>query len=108
MATYRDFVSEIVLCWKKDEAEELVRIETDRVLKERPELLREEARAIVMHNIGYMSGYLDREEAARILELFGTRHPFLGAIEDWPKTPEETVRMGMQLGERTRLGGKRG
>jgi hypothetical protein len=65
-------------------------------------LVREEARAIVMENIGYLSGYFDRETAARILRLFGARHPVFGAIEEWPKTPEETMALGIKMGKRAK------
>lgn len=91
-------------CHTKEEAAELVSQLTFGVQAERPELLPEEARSIVMQNIGYLTGYLDRAEAARLLALFETRHPVFGAIEDWPQTPEETLAMGMKLGERARKG----
>lgn len=45
-----------------------------------------------------MAGYLNRAAAGRLLDLFETRHPYFGAIEDWPKTAEETVEMGFKLG----------
>ena len=84
-------------CTTKEQARELVQKTADAVIRESGEpLMPEEARQIVLTNIGYTTGWLDRKEAARILELFGARHPYFGAIEDWPKTPEETLELGMK------------
>jgi hypothetical protein len=91
-------------CTTKEEARELVKAEVAAVMAARPLLLEEQGRSIVLHNIGYLAGYLDRSEAARLLDLFETRHPFFGAMEDWPKTPEETIAMGMKVGMQAKRG----
>lgn len=100
MSIYRGTLDRAAACTTTEEALSLVNELTSETLVLRPELLHEEARVIVMENIGYITGYLDRAEAGRLLGLFGTRHPLFGAIEDWPKTPEETIAMGMKVGER--------
>jgi hypothetical protein len=97
--TYAEMIDAAVACKTKEEAQEFIHQETVQILELRPELLPEQARSIVTGNIGYMSGYLSREEAGRILDLFGTRHPYFGAIEEWPKTPEETIEMGFKVGK---------
>lgn len=51
-----------------------------------------------------MTGYLNRTEAGRLLELFETKHPYFGAIEEWPDNPEEILLMGMELGRKAKAG----
>jgi hypothetical protein len=87
-------------CTTKEEARELVQKEAEAILAAKiPGVaVPEQARDIVRSNIGYTTGWLDRKEAARILELFDARHPYFGAIEDWPKTPEETIELGIKVG----------
>jgi hypothetical protein len=100
MRTFGDMMRDAQACSTKDEATALVANEIAGLIAQSPLLLEEQAREIVLKNIGYMSGYCERAEAARILDLFETRHPYFGAIENWPKTPEETLEMGMKLGLR--------
>lgn len=101
--TYGDLMSDVQACTTKEQANDLVRVEIARMLALEPQMLPEQARATLMHNIGYLSGYHSRAEAARILALFETRHPFFGAIEEWPKSAEEMVSMGYQLGMQRRI-----
>lgn len=100
MLTISEMMKAAQACQTKEEAQELVKVVVNEILTLRPQLLEEEARTIALSNIGYMTGYLDRAEAGRILKLFEARHPYFGAIEDWPKTPEEAIAMGYQLGQR--------
>jgi hypothetical protein len=102
MRTFGDMMRDASACTTRDEARELVKNEIASLIGQSPLLLEEEARRIVLGNIGYMSGYCDRAEAERLLDLFETRHPYFGAIEEWPKTPEETLEMGIKLGLRSR------
>lgn len=102
MRTFGDMMRDAQACKTRDEARALVANEIAGLIQQSPLLLQEQARSIVLGNIGYMSGYCERPEAARILELFETRHPYFGAIEDWPKTPEETLELGIKLGLRSR------
>lgn len=85
-------------CRTKDEAKILVDAATSAALEDEPTMTATDARTIVLSNIGYMSGYYDRATAARLLDLFETRHPFFGAIEEWPKTVEETFERGLAMG----------
>jgi hypothetical protein len=98
MRTYGDLIKAAEACTTKDEARGLVKSEVAAVMEGKTALLEEQARSIVLHNIGYMAGYLNRAAAARLLDLFETRHPYFGAIENWPKTPEEAVEMGFRIG----------
>lgn len=97
MATYGDMLREISACTTEEEASAFVQKETDEVLKLRPELVREQARRIVMENIGYLTGYMDRDEADRLLRLFATRHPFLGGPGEWPTDPEDVFALGKKV-----------
>lgn len=108
MRTIGDMMTAAAACATEEQAQELVRDEVDSMVAEQPLLLQEEARSLVMKNIGYLAGYFGREEAARILRLFGTRHPYFGAIEDWPRTPEEMLEMGRKVAIRRREEAARG
>ena len=100
MSAIMNLMDEAQACKTKEEARALVQREAEKVIAARGTItLPEEARQIVLTNIGYTTGWLDRKEAARIFELFGARHPYFGAIEDWPKTPEEeTIELGIKAG----------
>jgi hypothetical protein len=58
-----------------------------------------EARRITLANIGYYTGYLDRETADKIMDLFETEHPVFG--REHP-TPQEAFRLGRELGEKAK------
>lgn len=104
MRTIGQMMDAMVNVATREEAAALVENEIEHALQETPSYLREEARDVVMKYIGYLTGYLnDRKEAGRLLELFGTRHPYFGAIEEWP-TPEKTYAMGVKVGERVKAG----
>jgi hypothetical protein len=57
---------------------------------------REEAEEIERGNIGYYCGYYSREDAERVMDLFGTQHPIFGRT--WP-TPQEAFEMGREFAE---------
>jgi ferric iron reductase protein FhuF len=57
------------------------------------------ARGIVLHNIGYYTGYLDHETADKVMELFNTEHPYFGRKHP---SHEEIVKMVMELGRKQR------
>lgn len=59
----------------------------------------EESRAILLENIGYVTGYLSHQQADNVLEIFQTTHPVFGRTHP---TPEEAFRMGLEWGERSR------
>jgi hypothetical protein len=54
---------------------------------------------IAESNIGYLAGYLSKEEAIKIFELFHVTHPIFG--DTWP-TPEEAFEMGQKYGKMCR------
>ena len=87
-------------CTTKEQAAELLERMVNEALGANPKMLREEARALVLSNLGYMTGYIGRTEAYRLLELFGARHPFFGGPGEWPEDPEEILAMGYQWGRR--------
>lgn len=57
---------------------------------------RDEAVAVVRENIGYYTGYYDRETADRVMRLFNASHPIFG--RSYPTT-EEAFRTGVEYGE---------
>jgi hypothetical protein len=59
---------------------------------------REKALALARDNLGYYAGYYGIEVQRRVERLFGAIHPFFGPT-CISYTPEETVRLGMDLAE---------
>ena len=59
----------------------------------------QEQRAILLENIGYVTGYLSYKQADNIMELFQTQHPIFG--KEHP-TAEEAYRLGHEWGTRTK------
>lgn len=70
-----------------------------RTLRERPEYDEATANSVVNENIGYLTGYCDQEEGARILALYsGARHPIFGTRHVEGKvTPEEALEAGRAM-----------
>lgn len=64
---------------------------------------REEAERIERTSLGYYAGYYSVEVQARVERLFGAVHPVFGATTNPHQlTPEEVLRIGMQVGTRRR------
>ena len=59
-----------------------------------------EAREVEENNVGYWTGYLSREERARLEELYGIAHPILGAAAGPPVSQEECFERGAALARR--------
>ena len=57
----------------------------------------EEARAIVLQNLGYYAGYYARKTQERVNRLFRTTHPVFG---DSQPTAKEAFEAGARLGRR--------
>jgi hypothetical protein len=54
-------------------------------------------------NLGYWSGYYSAEVAARVEQLYGAIHPYLGPMSlRRALTPEDILRTGQRLGEEIR------
>ena len=100
--TIGDFITAAAACHTREEADSFVEAQIALQQDHDKLLLHEQARANVMQSIGYVSGYYDRTEAGRILELFKTRHPYFGAIEEWPSDPEEILMMGFRAAQRAK------
>lgn len=86
-------------CTTREQAQAVVADEVKRIQADGHYRSAEELRLIVKANIGYLAGYYSRDEAARLLDLFETEHPFFGKIEDWPKSPEDALKMGFDYAE---------
>jgi hypothetical protein len=72
-------------------------------MEEEPTLTEEKAREIQLQNIGYYTGYLPRDRALKVLELFGTEHPIFGHFER-DISPDKALKAGMAISEATREG----
>jgi hypothetical protein len=59
----------------------------------------EAAKAKLLVDIGYATGYLSHAQADRIFELFDTEHPVWGRSHP---SQEEILRMGIERGEALR------
>lgn len=55
----------------------------------------DEARKLLLANIGYYAGYYPRELADKVYEMFDTEHPIFKRTHP---TPEEALRIGMEMG----------
>lgn len=82
----------------QEEAREYLRALVDRHVRLNPDRSREGAIHIELLNLGYYAGYFDQETRARVLRLFGARHPYL----DVDATDEEAFRVGLELGRAQR------
>lgn len=96
--TIRELMTEMEGCTTKEEASALVERLVTSILAEVPAMTTMGALDIARQNVGYLTGYYSRAEAARLLDLFETKHPFFGAIKDWPTNPEDILRMGIRMG----------
>lgn len=83
LKTTGDLIDAVVACQSREEAQEFMRA----------------YRAIspyARENIGYMAGYLSREQATRVFEWFEVSHPVFGTT--FP-TAEEAFKAGLKMGE---------
>lgn len=92
MTTWGDVMEAMKTCTTKEQADALVA----KIVAETTAMTETGRREAALNSIGYMTGYFSRAEAGRLLALFETKHPFFGAIEQWPENPDEIVRMGME------------
>jgi hypothetical protein len=56
----------------------------------------ESHRATQLQNVGYFSGYYDREVFNRVHEWLGATHPYFGS--SWP-SPEKALAIGLEAGQ---------
>jgi hypothetical protein len=61
----------------------------------------EEAKARLLGNIGYVTGYLSHAQADLVMELFDTAHPVFGRTHP---SAEEAYRLGREYAERSKKG----
>lgn len=92
--TYGQLLDAACACKTKEEADALVNARIEEVCVARHEMTVTDAREVVLHNIGYLSGYCDSETADRIYELFETSHPIVGRLHP---SPDEALRAGMEM-----------
>ena len=66
-----------------------------------------EAIEIEKGNLGYFAGYYSNEVRQRVEKLFRCHHPIFGAIAHRKQpTSDECLKMGMEMGEHVKNGGK--
>jgi len=62
---------------------------------------REVAEKNAHDNLGYWAGYYDHDTRKAVKKVFGSSHPIFG---DTFPTPEEAFKIGMELGNKLKLG----
>jgi hypothetical protein len=90
LARAEDFTKDNAAAIVKEQVDEMVA-----TLHYQPD----EARKIVLANIGYYCGYYSSELADKVYEMFETQHPIFGRAHP---SPEEILRMGIELGRRSK------
>jgi hypothetical protein len=71
------------------------------ILEANPDVSRARAEGVVRDNLGYWAGYFDDATRERVERLFKCAHPVFGAFAvKGPLSPEEALRMGMELAAR--------
>jgi hypothetical protein len=94
-----ELLKAVQACQTTEEAHGLMTNEINALRATNPNLSEERARGIVLEKIGHITtGCGSRAEAARVLKLFGTVHPYFGKIESWPATPEQIFEAGWTAG----------
>jgi hypothetical protein len=81
----------------KEQATKIVEAEAAR-MAEAGNVSIEQARKMMLVNIGYQTGYCSHQLADRIMDLFQTEHPIFGKTHP---TAEEALRLGMEFGRRS-------
>lgn len=90
MRTREQMLDAMVGCSTKGDARFLVRQEVCSFIADSGgSLMEDHARRNVIRNIGYLTAFVPRMEAARLLDLFETEHPHYGPIEQWPPEREQ-------------------
>jgi hypothetical protein len=90
LAKADDFTKENAAAIVKEQVDEMVQ-----VLHYQPD----EARHIVLSNIGYYCGYYPADLADKVYEMFDTEHPIFGKTHP---TPEEALRIWIEMGRRAK------
>jgi hypothetical protein len=98
--TYQQLFKSAMKCKTKAEAEKWMLAEVERFYT-LPDFKggEQEARKIILNNLGYMAGYYDSATAKKVNKLFGAVHPVFGTdtyFED--VTPEQAFEAGKKLG----------
>jgi hypothetical protein len=78
----------------KAQAEQIIEEEiTARIAVAR--VTEEEARSVLLENIGYATGYMTDKTGDKVMRLFNTQHPIWGRTHP---TAEEALRLGIEYG----------
>lgn len=77
MKTYGEQFKSAIACKTKDDARIWLDEEIAQYQREY-KMPAQEAKKVILSNLGYMAGYYDQETATKVLELFGAAHPILG------------------------------
>ena len=101
--TYGEQFDSAMKCTTKEEASEWLATEIARCVREHSQTP-EEARRVILVNLGYMAGYYDRSFSAKVRDLFGALHPVFGDLAANPPTAEQAFEAGKQWATKPRLG----
>lgn len=86
LTTYQDLIDVVVGCKTEEEAQEFLHAY-------------QEVNPAARDNIGYLRGYLSREEGQRLMDIFKCPHPVFG----WTfPTPDEAFQAGLKMGQMIR------
>lgn len=98
--TYGEQFKEAMACKTREKAEEWLKNEIKRHVSlygGTPD----EAKSIILSNIGYMAGYYSKEHSEHIHKMFGAVHPIFGTPDYWDKTkPEDAFQAGVSMAKR--------
>jgi hypothetical protein len=89
LAQAEDFTKDKAAAIVKDQVEEMVTV---------LHYTEADAKAMLLHNLGYYAGYYTHAQADRVYEMFETEHPLWGRRHP---TTEEILQMGIELGKRS-------
>lgn len=95
--TNGEITKAMTACTTKKEATAFVK----ELMKSAEDPKKEGLEESIRSNLGYLTGYLNAEEATRLLDIFETEHPFFGKTRP---TAEEAFKMGLAFGEKIKAG----
>jgi len=96
--TYGECYNPLSKIEDKETAEAYFNLLVDRLVRHYG-YTRKRAEEIEHHNIGYWTGYLSDESAARVMKLFDEEHPIFGSTRP---SPEKAFGMGKKFGSQRR------
>lgn len=96
--TYQQQFDEAIACTDKKQADRWLALEITRYQQAFGHT-KDQAKEVILENLGYIAGYYDHETAQKVYHLFGAVHPIFGtATYHQDVTPESAFRAGQTIG----------